>query len=506
MPVPPRYNLFDDFFDPERLKTIGSRTAIEFQDRVITYDALRAEILGWRLDLVSRGIEKGDRVGLLLYDSPEFIAIFFAIVSMGAVCVPMNTFLPAEDIAFIMSDSGTRFVISEPDISARLEETLTESDGSRVLVVDRQNGGKGGIPWQAMTPAETREDTPAFLLYTSGSTGTPKGVLHLHGSIPWTVDCYSRCVLKLTANDGLYSASRLFFAYGLGNSLSFPLAAGARVILDAERPTAEHLARLLRQRKPTVFFGVPAVYNALLEFDAANSELDLSSLRLCVSAGEALPSRIFDAWLNRWGIPILDGIGSTEMLHIFISNRVEDARGGSSGKIVDGYAARLVDNSGCAVGPGEPGNLWVRGGSATAGYWKRPELTASTIDAGWVRTGDVYREDGEGYFYHIGRSDDCFKVRGLWVSPVEVEEALMQHNDVVEAAVVPSMNCKGLATVKAFIVIRTGRTGHMIEELRHFLASRLQGHKVPTEFECVEQLPRTATGKVQRFKLRGGVR
>src|SRR5262249_27889440 len=245
------------------------------------------------------------------------------------------------------------------------------------------------------------------------------------------------------------SSSRLFFAYGLGNSLSFPLAAGATVILDTDRPTPGRLASLFKEQSPTVFLGVPAVYLSLLEY---GDGLDLSSLRMCVSAGEALPAKIFDDWRRRFGLEILDGIGSTEMLHIFISNREGCARAGSSGQVVEGYAARLLDDAGDQVDAEESGNLWVRGGSATSGYWNRPDLTGQTILDGWVRTGDVYRRDDEQFFFHIGRSDDCFKVRGLWVSPVETESVLMSHEAVSEAAVVSAIDEKGLATARAYVV------------------------------------------------------
>jgi benzoate-CoA ligase family protein len=292
----------------------------------------------------------------------------------------------------------------------------------------------------------------------------------------------------------------MFFAYGLGNSLSFPLAFGATVILDTDRPTPERLARLFKQQTPTVFFGVPAVYLSLLD---SNAELDLSSLRMCVSAGEALPAKIFQDWQSRFGLEIIDGIGSTEMLHIFISNREAQARAGSSGQVVEGYAACLTDDNGDEVGANELGNLWVRGDSATAGYWNRPDLTGQTIVNGWVRTGDVYRKDDQQFFYHIGRSDDCFKVRGLWVSPVEIESALISHEAVSEAAVISAVDESGLATARAYVVIRRAECGEALkEELRKFVSLRLPQYKVPSQIEFIDEMPRTSTGKIQRYKLR----
>jgi benzoate-CoA ligase len=341
------------------------------------------------------------------------------------------------------------------------------------------------------------------MLYTSGSTGTPKGVLHIHGAMPFTVDNYERHVLRLTETDRVYSSSRMFFAYGLGNSLSFPLSAGATVLLDTARPSAEYIARLFEEQLPTVFFAVPSLYRALLDFDASGNQLDLSSVRLLVSAGEALPGKIFSDWKKKTGREVLDGIGSTEMLHIFISNREGEARAGSSGKVVEGYEARLVDDDWLDVGTEEMGNLWVRGGSATAGYWNRDDLTQATIKDGWVRTGDVYKRDFEEYYFHIGRSDDCFKVRGMWVSPVEVESVLVEHESVVEAAVVCGTDENGLATTRAYVVIRTGEGSEQLkEELRRFASGRLPQHKTPGQIEFISEMPRTSTGKVQRFKLR----
>jgi len=449
---PSQFNLIDYFLGPERLHQIGDRIAVEFRDSTITYSELRSKVDQWARLMVSCGVNEGDRVALLLYDSPEFMACFLATASVGAICVPINTFLPAKDVAFILAGAAT-----------------------------------------------TRE-TPAFLLYTSGSTGAPKGVLHLHGSIPHTVESYSKSVLLLTNDDRVYSSSKLFFAYGLGNSLSFPLAAGATVILDPERATPERIATLFEEQLPTVFFGVPAVYLSLLEHRSKGGALNTSNLRLCVSAGEALPPRILEDWQREFGLTILDGIGSTEMLHIFISNREGQAREGSSGKLVPGYAARLVDDQVTDVD--QLGNLWVRGLSATAGYWNRPDLTRETIQDGWVRTGDVYRRDENGFFYHVGRSDDCFKVSGLWVSPIEVEGALLAHNAVAEAAVVSVANKDGLATAKAYVVIRGEKKQGLKDELIEFAASRLAAYKAPSQIEFIEEMPRTATGKIQRFKLR----
>jgi len=492
------FNLAEYFIGEARTGQIGDRTAIEFRDTRITYNELRAQVARWARFIASCGVSEGECVALLLYDSPEFIACFLGAVSLGAVCVPINTFLSADEVEFILADSGARQVIAESELEGKVAATRRAS----LVTVDTATRRPSREATESANPrfAATTRQTPAFLLYTSGSTGSPKGVLHLHGSIPYTVESYAANVLRLTSEDRVYSSSRMFFAYGLGNSLSFPLATGATVILDTDRPTPERLARLFKKQSPTVFFGVPAVYLSLL---GSSSDFDLSSVRMCVSAGEALPAKIFEDWRLRVGLEILDGIGSTEMLHIFISNREGQARAGSSGQVVEGYAARLTDDSGNEVGANDLGNLWVRGESATVGYWNRPDLTGQTLVDGWVRTGDVYRKDEALFFYHIGRSDDCFKVSGLWVSPVEIESVLMSHEAVSEAAVVSAVDASGLATARAYVVIRKAeREEALKEDLRKFVSLRLPQYKVPSQIEFIDEMPRTSTGKIQRYKLR----
>lgn len=506
-------NLFDYFFSPERLSAIGEQVAIEFSNERITYNRLRDLVVYFGKQFQARGIAKGDRVALLLFDSPVFVASFLAAASIGAVAVPVNTALGRDDAQFILADSGAKLVIYEADLREKIyPDSARPSDELQFLEIIAKDHACSDMRGSArsesenldmLTRPEITEETPAFMLYTSGSTGAAKGALHKHRAIARTVKTYAENVLKLTAADRIYSSSRLFFAYGLGNSLSFPLAAAARVILDAERPAAERIAKLFEEKKPTVFFAVPAIYRSLLDLHGSGRIVDTSHIRLCVSAGEALPARIFEDWQREFGLTILDGIGSTEMLHIFISNRESEARAGSSGKPVEGYDARLIDESGKEVAAGEPGNLWVRGKSAMSGYWNQSELTGATIKEGWVRTGDIYRRDEAGFFYHVGRSDDCFKVRGLWVSPIEVESMLLEHTAVQEAAVVSASDKDGLATARAFVVIRKeGSPDSIKEELRNFLSSRLPRYKVPSQIELIDEMPRTSTGKIQRFKLR----
>ena len=340
------FNIYDYFVGGESLRNNASRCAIQFRGRRISFEELRDHADRWAGRLASAGVNTGDRVTLLLYDSPEFIATFLAAASIGAVSAPINTFLQPDEIGFILRDSDARAVVCESDLEPRLANHRMDR---RVLLVDSATRRVIDAPPTAAMSARrsrTTRASPAFLLYTSGSTGVPKGVLHLHRNIPATVESYAKTVLGLTPADRVYSASRLYFAYGLGNSLSFPLAAGATVVLDDQRPTPDRVTTIFEEYRPTVFFGVPALYNALLELKSRGGTVDTSSLRLCISAGEALPARIFEEWKREFGLSILDGIGSTEMLHIFISNHAGDERPGSTGKVVSGYEARLLDDGG----------------------------------------------------------------------------------------------------------------------------------------------------------------
>jgi benzoate-CoA ligase family protein len=510
------FNLLDYFLGDETLESIGAHLAIEFRGLKLSYNELRQIVDSCRETLLSLDVKAGDRIALLLYDSPEFVAYFLATASLGAICVPVNTFLSAEEINFILSDSGSTVLIAEDDLAKKIFKTESDNEKKKwmsiLIVGEYEEGSQAGMRsidlLSVLSMRESSSDsfssvkaTPALLLYTSGSTGTPKGALHSQGNVAATIEGFGSDILRLQSGDCVFSASRLFFAYGLGNSLSFPLAAGARVILENRRPTPQMIANIFAEQKPTVFFGVPAVYRALLDFHESVERLDTSSLRMCVSAGEALPAAIFEEWQQTFGMTILDGIGSTEMLHMFMSNRLGAAKTGSSGNLICGYEAVILDDAGNKTAIGEQGNLWIKGASAMLGYWQRDDLTAAVMRDEWMRTGDVYRQDEEGYYYHIGRSDDCFKVKGLWVSPIEIESVLLTHADVVEAAVVASTDENGLATAKAYLVIRQG-SETLKKELYEYVSARLAMYKTPTQYEFVKEMPRTSTGKIQRFKLR----
>src|SRR2546425_2925678 len=468
-------NLFDRLFRSE----CSARVAVLYEHREITYEELREATVRTAETLHPLGIVHGDRVAILLNDSPEFIASFIAIISLGAIAVPINMALRKAEQLFILQDCGARAAIIEAQAANALLGNLDESTGATaeltelkdLLVVCREadavSPSTSGMEVQRFDDAQRlplgdglpirgRENLEAFILYTSGSTGEPKGAVHRQSDICYTNETYRRQVLRLREGDRLFSSSRLPFAYGLGNAFTFPLLNGFTTILCREKPTPAVIGRIFHEALPTIFFGVPVVYRMLLEHLRSGGSLDTSSLRLCISAGEALPAQLGEQWQKTFGVEVLDGIGSTEMLHMFISNHAGDVRYGSSGKLLKGYEARLIDYGRNSNPEREVGNLWIRGDSTAIGYWQRPETTAQTFVDGWVRTGDLYAQDEDGFWWHMGRSDDCFKPTGQWVSPIEVESVLLRHDSVRAAAVVEGFDKDGLSCVCAFLVLVEG--------------------------------------------------
>ena len=530
-------NLFDAIFvhDP-------SSPAIYFGQRKMTYGDLRAETLRMARVIGALGARRGDRIALLLHDSPEFVEAFIATCSLGAIAVPINMALRHEDQCSILHNSGASLLLIEADACHTLLTHAPEKLRSLkdVLYVEREAGADSGssagevgqefsisaerlrVPAVALHSLKylwnnaadspyfpnPAQDDPAFILYTSGSTGEPKGAVHTQAHIFHTNQTFCREVLQLTTQDRLFSSSRLPFAYGLGNSFSFPLLNGATTILTCAKPAADVIEKVFVDHKPTIFFGVPVVYNLLLEHHRRKHKLDCSSLRLCVSAGEALPAHLGEEWETEFGVQLLDGIGSTEMLHMFMSNHENDVRYGSSGRMLKGYDARLLDETGNVVSGDAEGNLWIKGDSAALGYWENPAMTERTFVNGWVRTGDLYRCDRDGYWFHMGRSDDCFKSSGQWVSPVEVEGVLLRHADVARAAVVEDFDTDQLPCACAFVVKQDveSDSGQLEQELRALAAESLPRFKQPRKYVFVAELPYTATGKIQRFKLRQDLR
>lgn len=517
-------NLFDAIFS----NNPPAKPAVLYEQQEITYGDLREQTLRLSRVLTLLRISAGDRVALLLNDSPEFIASFVAIASSGAIAVPINMGLRLDEQQLILDDCGASVALVESNLSdallantqklTKLQEVIVVSRGEnqpisnlkslssygtrrRIQTLSDLMNETNGRPATEFPPAG--KETPAFILYTSGSTGEPKGAVHSQAHIFYTNDTFCREVLNLKPDDWLFSSSRLPFAYGLGNSLSFPLLNGATTILCRQKPSAEVISRILVDHKPTIFFGVPVIYNLLLEHHRSGQPLDCSSLRICISAGEALPAQLGEDWERTFGVPVLDGIGSTEMLHMFMSNHEGEVRYGSSGKLIDGYDARLLDEHANPTPPGAEGNLWVKGESAALGYWGKPEVTARTFVDGWVRTGDLYRSE-DGYWIHMGRSDDCFKSSGQWVSPVEVEGVLLRHEGVSRVAVVEDFDKDGLPCACAFVICKgvESNLNSIEEKLREFLKASLPRFKQPRRYVFVNELPYTATGKIQRFKLR----
>ncbi len=518
-------NLFDAIFKQSSL----DRTAILFEEQRISYAELRDQTAAIAQMFCALGVRQGDRVAIMLNDSPEFIATFIAICSSGAIAVPVNMGLRPDEQRAILRDCTAGLAIVEADLSKSLfaetphlkqivfiyrpGELTDDAVGYAEVAADiglsiRSFAGLiSDLPVSEVTFPEPALDQPAFILYTSGSTGEPKGAVHRQSDIFYTNETYCSEVLQLRDNDRLFSSSRLPFAYGLGNAFSFPLLNGCTTVLCREKPTPAVIAKVIATFKPTIFFAVPVVYSLLLTNEregTVDSKLDCSSLRLCISAGEALPAAIGEEWEKTFGIAVLDGIGSTEMLHMWMSNHEGEVVYGSSGKVLRGYDARLLDPEGRPVRQGAEGNLWVRGASSAIDYWKRPETTAGTFVEGWVRTGDLYRQDAYGYWFHMGRSDDCFKSSGQWVSPVEVEAVLLRHRGVSRAAVVEDFDDARLPFACAFVVPNQAFATEpaLEQELREFCRGQLPRFKQPRRYVFVDELPYTATGKIQRFKLR----
>ena len=514
--IPGQFNITGYFIErparehPQRIAILGEPVAL-------TYGEMAALVHRAAAALRASGCRPGDRVLIVLPDSAEFIAAFFGAAKIGAVAVPVNSSTRSPDYAYYLADSGARFAIVH---ASSLPEFLPGMLGHRpeALIIaghpgdaTRISGARNWSDWLAPASAvadlhPTSSMDTAFFLYTSGSGGTPKAAVHQHKDMLVCALSYAQGVLGIQPFDRTFSVSKLFFAYGLGNGMYFPFSVGAATVLNPQRPRPEKIAEMLARHRPSVFFSVPTFYNLLLREAERGLAMDFSSVRLAVSAGEALPAEIFAQFRARFGLKIVDGIGSTEMLQMFISNRPGDARPGTCGREVPNYEAVILDESGHPVRPGEIGNLWVRGQSAFAQYWNKPELTAATKDGIRVNTGDKFFCDADGFYHYCGRSDDMMKVSGMWVSPGEVENALLGHPLVAEAAVVSSMDSSGLLRPVAYLVLCSGADAspQLAREILHDLRARLAGFKCPQEVHFLAELPKTATGKIQRFRLRQG--
>jgi len=476
-----------------------------------TYGELAEQIRRFASGLQALGLRREERIVLLMQDSADWIVGFLGALYAGVVPVALNTLLTAEDYAFMLENSRAQAAMVSGPLLPTLQAALSQSAHEvKSLIVSHPTGElpAGALDFAAVvaghapraTPAATLADEAAFWLYSSGSTGKPKGTVHTQGNLYWTAELYAKPVLGLQESDRVFSAAKLFFAYGLGNGLSFPLSVGASVVLMAERPTPQATFKRLTAQQPTVFYGAPTGYGGML----ASPDLPARSqvaLRLCSSAGEALPGEIGERWTAHFGCQIIDGIGSTEMLHIFLSNRPGDVRYGTTGKPVPGYEVELRDENGQVLGDNEIGDLYIKGPSAALMYWNNREKSRETFQGAWTKSGDKYTRDSEGYYTYAGRNDDMLKVSGIYVSPFEVEATLMQHPAVLECAVIGKTDTDGLVKTKAFIVCKAGQSLDEAE-VKAFVKEHLAPYKYPRFIEFVDELPKTATGKIQRFRLR----
>lgn len=539
MNLPDVFNVATHFVDRHIGEGRGAKVAIECGDERVTFQQLLERVN--RIGSALRdhlGVRQEERVALLLLDTPDFTSSFFGAIKIGAVPVPINTLWKTAEYRYVFNNSRARVLIISAALLPEferiprsdlpyLEHVIVSGTGGSAGV----NSGSTGVHSGSKDPlhllrakgspeldaAPTSKDEAAFWLYSSGSTGAPKGCVHLHHDMMVCAESFGKGVLGIREDDRCYSVPKLFFAYGLGNAMYFPLAVGATAILSPGPPLPANVYAVIEAHRPTLFFSVPTSYAMLLAypFDSAErkrsaslragqTDFDLSTVRLAVSAGESLPAALYERFKTRFGVDIIDGIGSTETLHMFIANRPGAIRPGSSGVTVPGYEARILDDDGRPVKRGETGHLHIKGDSICACYWNQHEKTKATISGEWIRTGDTYSQDDDGYFWHGGRSDDMLKVGGLWVSPTEVEHVLIEHPAVQECAVIAREDRDGLVKPHACVVLRAGVSGddELAAALKEFVRQKLADYKRPRWVEFVAELPKTATGKIQRYQLR----
>ena len=522
IPLPDNFNVATHFVDRNVHEGLGGKVAIECGDERVTYQQLLENTNRVGNTLLALGVRPEERVLLLLLDTPEFLYSFFGVIKIGAVAVPVNTQARPHDYEYMLNDSRARVAIVSAPLLHHLESIPREKLRylQEIVVSDRPSEPLAAAPRASvhhslqtlmdsaprrLEAAPTSKDEPAFWLYSSGSTGPAKGCVHLHHDMVVCCELYAKGILNMNESDRCYSVARLFFAYGLGNAGYFPLGCGATTILNPARPTPAAIYADIERYKPTLLFSVPTNFAALLAHHREDGrEFDLSSVRNAVSAGEALPAPLFQRFKERFGVEILDSLGSTETLQMVIANRPGEARPGSSGKVIPGYEARLVDDRGNDVAPNEIGDLLIKGDSTCSGYWNKHERTKETFAGDWFRTGDKYSRDADGYFWYAGRANDLFKVNGLWLSPAEVESALISSPAVREAAVVAREDDDGLTKPAAYVVLNAefSPSEQLAHELQELVHEKIGGYKRPRWIEFLPEIPKTATGKFQRFKLR----
>jgi 4-hydroxybenzoate-CoA ligase len=504
-------NAANYFVDRHVAEGRGSKVAFREADggkRNLTYGKLAEESSRFAGALYRHGVRREERIAMIVRDQIEFPIVFWGSIKAGAIPVPLNTLLSSDIYEAILNDSRASILV----VSEQLWDVVKPAiEGNRflraVLVIgNAPEGTESCAEFMEGAPlveaVEASEDELAFWLYSSGSTGTPKGVRHVHSSLKATADTFGAEVLGIREDDVVYSVAKFFFAYGLGNSMSFPMSVGATTVIFGGRPTPDTVFAIMAEEKPTLFCGVPTLFAALVAEQEQRGGKPEHCVRLATSAGEALPREIGERWEKLWGCGIVDGVGSTEMLHIFLSNAPGNIVYGTSGLPVPGYEVRLVNEHDEEVGEGAVGELLVRGPSSAEGYWNRRNKSQSTFEGHWTRTGDKYERDGNGRFVYCGRTDDMFKVSGIWVSPFEVEQALIEHPSVLEAAVVARADDSELIKPAAFVVLKQGAEAPDSETLKEFVKGKIGMWKYPRWVTYVDDLPKTATGKIQRFKLR----
>jgi 4-hydroxybenzoate-CoA ligase len=500
------YNAAVDMVDRNVVAGCGAKVAFIDSARKLTYGELADGTARVGPMLARLGMRREDRVAMIMLDTVDFPLLFWGAIRAGIIPVPLNTLLTAEQYRYILEDSRARLLFVSAPLLNVAREAAAGLDLKLIVV-----GESGDLPrfqtllaaeTKGVDPAPTSPDEVAFWLYSSGSTGMPKGVRHVHASAMETAKLYAQGVMGIRADDVVFSAAKLFFAYGLGNAMSFPLSVGATAVLLPDRPTPQAVFAVMKREQPTIFYGVPTLYAAMLADPNCTPENSSRRLRMCVSAGEGLPEHLGLAWKRRFGVDIYDGVGSTEMLHIFLGNYPGKLRYGTSGVPIPGYEARLIDDHGREVAEGEIGELSVRGTTAADGYWNQREKSRRTFEGEWTRTGDKYVREPDGFYRICGRTDDMFKVSGQWLSPFEVESALITHPRVLECAIVPKEDADGLLKPKAFIVLKGDGAKPADTELQEHVKHQVGPWKYPRWIEFVDGLPKTATGKIQRFKLR----
>ena len=508
--VPQRFNIGAELVDRNLREGRGEAPAIWSDGRTLTYAEMAQLVDHAAAAFLRAGVRPEERVLLVMPDSPQLAACYLAAMKIGAVAVPCNPLLRPADYAYFLEESRAGLLVTAQACLDRIEPVIAAQPGLRAVVAGAEGEHSlarflGEAPREPVPTAATSRDEAAFWLWTSGSTGRPKAAVHSHQDWPHCCELYARNVLSLEPRDRCFSASKLFHAYGLGNGLVFPFWAGASTALSCDKPTAENMFGTIAEAKPTLFFGVPTLYAAMLAMSDVEKRFDLKSLRLCISAGEPLPGELFSRWRSRFGTEILDGIGSTEVLHIYVSPRAGRARADSTGLPVHGYQVKVIDETGAEVERGATGDLMVRGPSTALGYWNRREQTRAKMRGEWFFTGDKFLQTGDGEFHYVGRSDDMFKTGGEWVSPTDVEAVLVAHAAVLECAITPKLSDDGLLRPLAHVVLKQGQspTPALIDELRQHVRGRCHGYMVPREIRFLTELPKTATGKIQRYVLRG---